>query len=101
MNVLRSTLSSTNPKIDGYAVVEQPYVLNLLKGILNNRPVNSVIHIQATSGRKQDIEKLDSKSVLSLKHFSLKLATLLAITWHKRVSSLSKLNMERKRRSSR
>jgi hypothetical protein len=38
INVLRSALSSTHPKIDGYAVGQHLYVLNLMKGILNNRP---------------------------------------------------------------
>ena len=38
LNVLRSALSSTHPKIDGYPVGQHPHVLNFMKGILNNRP---------------------------------------------------------------
>ena len=36
INVFRSALSSTHPKIDGYAVGQHPYVVKLMKGILNN-----------------------------------------------------------------
>ena len=38
INVFRSALSSAHPKIDGYAVRQHPYVVKLMKGILNNRP---------------------------------------------------------------
>ena len=36
-NVLRSTISATHPKIDGYSMGQHPYVINILKGILNLR----------------------------------------------------------------
>ena len=35
INVIRSTLSGTHPKIDGHLVGQHPYVVSLLKGILN------------------------------------------------------------------
>ena len=40
INVLRSELSVTLPKIDGYSVGQHPYVVNILRGIniLNERP---------------------------------------------------------------
>jgi hypothetical protein len=38
MNVLRSALSSTHPRIDGYLVGQHPYVVILMRGVLNNRP---------------------------------------------------------------
>jgi hypothetical protein len=38
INVLRSALSSSYPRIDGYAVGQHSYVLNLMKSIFNNRP---------------------------------------------------------------
>ena len=40
INVLWSTLSVTHPKIDGYPVGQHPYVVNLLRGILNQHPQN-------------------------------------------------------------
>ena len=38
INVLRSALSSIHPKIDNHCIGQHPYVINLLRGILNNRP---------------------------------------------------------------
>ena len=38
INVLRSALSVTLPNIDGYSVGQHPYVVNILRGILNERP---------------------------------------------------------------
>ena len=94
INVLRSALSSTLPRVDGYPVGQHPYVLNLMKGILNNRPpkprytytwdVHTVTHY---------LKQLGDNNDLSLKQLSLKLATLLALTCPKRVSSLSHLDL--------
>ena len=94
INVMRSTLSSTHPKIDGYAVGQHPYVLNVMKGILNNRPPKPQYSYtwdvrQVTKYMKQ----MGSNASLSLKQISLKLATLLALTCPKRVSSLAKLDI--------
>ena len=94
INVMRSSLSSTHPKIDGYAVGQHPYVLNLMKGILNNRPPKPRYSYtwdvrQVTAYMKQ----MGSNASLSLKQISLKLATLLALTCPKRVSSLAKLDI--------
>ena len=36
--MLRSAISSTHPKIDGFSVGQHPYVTRLLKGVLNKRP---------------------------------------------------------------
>jgi hypothetical protein len=81
INVLRSALSFTHPKIDGYAVGQHPYVLNLMKGILNNRPPKPRysytwdVH-QVTEHMKQ----MDSNSSLSgVKAVSQK--TLLCVQW--------------------
>ena len=38
INVLRSALPANHPKIDGFAVRQHPYVVNILRGILNERP---------------------------------------------------------------
>jgi hypothetical protein len=37
INVLRSALSSIHPKIHNHCIGQHPYVINLLRGILNNR----------------------------------------------------------------
>ena len=38
LNVLRSAISSTHPKIDSFSVGQHPYVTRFLKGALNKRP---------------------------------------------------------------
>ena len=38
INVLRSALSSIHPMIDNHRIGQHAYVINLLRGILNNRP---------------------------------------------------------------
>ena len=92
LNVLRSELSSTHPKIDGYPVGQHPYVLNLMKGILNNRPPKPrYSYTWDVRQVTEYIEKMGNNSSLSLKQLSLKLATLLAITCPKRVSSMARL----------
>jgi hypothetical protein len=39
INTVRSTLSSTLPKYDGYLVGQHPLITRLMKGIFNSRPV--------------------------------------------------------------
>ena len=100
LNVLRSALSSTHPKIDGYPVGQHPYVLNLMKGILNNRPPKPrYSYTWDVRQVTEYIEKMGNNSSLSLKQLSLKLATLLAITCPKRVSSLARLDINHLRLS--
>jgi hypothetical protein len=100
INVLRSALSSTHPKIDRYALGQHPYVLNLVKGILNNRPPKPRysytwdVH-QVTEHMKQ----MGSDSSLSLMQLSFKLATVLALTCPKCVLSLAKLDINHHRLS--
>ena len=72
INVLRSALSSTHPKIDGYAVGQHPYVLNLMKGILNNRPPKprySYIYMGPVRQVTEHMKLMGSNSSLSLKQF--------------------------------
>ena len=45
INVLRSAIFSTHPKIDGYSVGQHPYVTRLLGGVLNKRPPKPGTHI--------------------------------------------------------
>ena len=94
INVIRSTLSGTHPKIDGHLVGQHPYVVSLLKGILNKRPpkprysqnwdVSTVV---------SHLVRMGDNSELSLKHLSWKLATIFAITCPKRVSSFAHLDL--------
>ena len=71
-----------------------PYVVKLMKGILNNRPPKPRysytwdVHLVT-----EHMKKMGDNSSLSLKQLSLKLATLFAITCPKRVSSLSSLDL--------
>ena len=100
LNVLRSALSSTHPKIDGYPVGQHPYVLNLMKGILNIRPPKpQYSYTWDVRQVTEYVEKVGNNSSLSLKQLSLKLATLLAITCPKRVSSLARLDINHLRLS--
>ena len=100
LNVLRSALSSTHPNIDGYPVGQHPYVLNLMKGILNNRPPKPrYSYTWDVRQVTEYIEKMGNNSSLSLKQLSLKLATLQAITCPKRVSSLARLDINHLRLS--
>ena len=94
LNVLRSALSSIHPKIDNFCVGQHPYVVNILRGILNNRPPEPRytytwdLHLVT-----EHIKRMGENSSLSLKHLSWKLATLFAITCPKRVSSLTSLDL--------
>ena len=38
ISVLRSALSSFHPKVENFCVGQHPYVVNILRGIMNNRP---------------------------------------------------------------
>ena len=63
LNVLRSALSSTHSKIDGFPMGQHPYVTRVLKGALNKRPpkpryshtrnVNVTIKYMISLGEKQ------------------------------------------------
>ena len=98
INVLRSALSSTHPQIDGYPVGQHPYIINLMKGILNNRPpkprYSYTWDVRAVTGY---IKQMGDNSALKLKQLSLKLALLFAITCPKRVSSLANLDLNHHR----
>ena len=94
INVLRSALSSIHPKIDNYCIGQHPYVTNLLKGILNSRPPKPrYTHTWDLHLVTQYISNMGTNQSLSLKCLSWKLATLLAITCPKRVTSLASLDV--------
>jgi hypothetical protein len=93
INALRSTLSVTHPKIDGYPVGQHAYVVNLLKRILNQHPPKPrYSQTWDVSMVTSHLVEMGNSSALSLKHLSWKLATIFAITCPKRVSSLAHLN---------
>ena len=87
-------LSSNHPKIDNYCAGQNPYFINILKGILNNRPpkprytLTWDIHLVS-----QHLKDMGLNQSLPLKRLSRKLATLFAITCPKRVSSITSLDL--------
>ena len=100
INVIRSALSGTHPKIDGHVVGQHPYVVSLLKGILNKRPPKPrYSQTWDVSTVTSHLAKMGENSKLSLKHLSLKLATIFAITCPKRVSSFALLDLNHYRLS--
>ena len=88
-------LSSNHPKIDNYCVRQNPYVINILKGILNNRPPKPCytltwdIHLVT-----EHLKDMGLNQSLPLKRLSWKLATLLA---PKRISSRTSLDLNHHR----
>ena len=68
LNVLRSALSSTHPKIAGFSVGQHPYVTRLLKGALNKRPPKPrYSHTWNVDVMVEYIISLGKNSTLSLK----------------------------------
>ena len=94
INVIRSTLSGTHPKIDVHLVGQHPYVKSLLKGILNKRPPKPrYSQTWDVSTVVSHLVRMGDNSELSLKHLSWKLATIFAITCPKRASSFAHLDL--------
>ena len=94
LNVLRSALSSTHPKIDGFSVGQHPYVTRLLKGALNKRPPKPrYSHTWNVDVMIKYMISLGKNSTLSLKAISMKLVTLFALTCPERISALASLDL--------
>ena len=94
LNVLRSAISSTHPKIDGFSVGQHPYVTRLLKGALNKRPPKPrYSHTWNVDIMIKYIISLGKNSTLSLKVISMKLVTLFALTCPERISALASLDL--------
>lgn len=94
INVLRSAISSTHPKIDGYSVGQHPYVTRLLRGVLNKRPPKPrYSHTWNVDIMVKYIISLGKNSSLSLKVLSMKLVTLFALTCPERISTLANLDL--------
>ena len=94
LNVLRSAISSTHPKIDGFSVGQHPYVTRLLKGALNKRPPKPrYSHTWNVDVMIKYMISLGKNSTLSLKAISMKLVTLFALTCPERISALASLDL--------
>ena len=94
LNVLRSALSSTHPKMDGFSVGQHPYVTRLLKGALNKRPPKPrYSHTWNVDIKIKYMMSLGKNNTLSLKTISMKLFTLFALTCPERISALASLDL--------
>ena len=94
LNVLRSALSSTHPKIDGFSVGQHPYVTRLLKGALNKRPPKPrYSHTWNVDVMIKYMISLGKNNTLCLKTISMKLVTLFALTCPERISALASLDL--------
>ncbi|KXJ07709.1 hypothetical protein AC249_AIPGENE19166, partial [Exaiptasia diaphana] len=94
LNVLRSAISSTHPKIDRYLVGQHPYVIHLLKGALQTRPPQPrYTHTWDVNLVLNYILSLKKNKLLKLKELSFKLLILFALTCPERTSSLAKLDL--------
>ena len=94
LNVPRSAISSTHPKIDGFSVGQHAYVTRLLKGALNKRPPKPrYSHTWNVDVMIKYMISLGKNSTLSLKAISMKLLTLFALTCPERISALASLDL--------
>ncbi|PFX21005.1 hypothetical protein AWC38_SpisGene14530 [Stylophora pistillata] len=87
LNVCRSAISMTHPKVDSLRVGEHPLIKQLLRGIFNSRPplprYSGTWDVQKASSY---MASLGTNDLLTLKILSLKLGLLLALTSMERVS---------------
>ena len=94
LNVLRSAISSTHPKLDGFSVGQHPYVTRLLKGALNKRPPKPrYSHTWNVDVMIKYMISLGKNRTLSLKVISMKLVALFALTCPERISALASLDL--------
>lgn len=99
VNVVRSAIFTTHTKIDGLPVGQHPLVVQLLKGMLNNRPPKPrYTHTSDVATVTKYILSLGKNRSLPLKQLSLKLAMLLSLSCSERVSSLTKMDLRHCRR---
>ena len=94
VNVARSAISTSHAKLDGLPVGQNPLVIQLLKGMFNNRPPKPrYSHTWEVSSVTTYLASLGSNRSLSLKQLSWKLAMLFSLTCPERVSALTKLDL--------
>ena len=94
VNVARSAISTSHTKLNGLPVGQNPLVIQLLKGMFNNRPPKPrYSHTWEVSLVTTYLASLGSNRSLSLKQLSWKLAMLFSLTCPERVSALTKLDL--------
>lgn len=94
VNVARSAISTSHAKLDGLPVGQSPLVIQLLKGMFNNRPPKlKYSHTWEVSSLTKYLTSLGSNRSLSLKQLSWKLAMLFSLTCPERVSAITKLDL--------
>ena len=94
VNVARSAISTSHAKLNGLPVGQKPLVIQLLKGMFNNRPPKPrYSHTWEVSSVTAYLASLGSNRSLSLKQLSWKLAMLFSLTCSERVSALTKLDL--------
>jgi hypothetical protein len=92
INTVRSTLSSTLPKYDGYLVGQHPLITRLMKGIFNSRPVvPKLFPAWSVKTVLSTLAAWSPANSLSLKLLSLKTIMLVALATAKRASSIKLL----------
>ena len=94
VNVARSASSTTHAKLDGLPVGQHPLVIQLLKGMFNNRPPKPrYSHTWDVTYVTKFLASLVINRSLSVKQLSLKFAMLFSLTCKERVSALTKLDV--------
>ena len=94
VNVARSAISTSHTKLNGLPVGQNPLVIQLLKGMFNNRPPKPrYSHTWEVSLVTTYLASLGSNRSLSLQQLSWKLAMLFSLTCPERVSALTKLDL--------
>ena len=89
LNVYRSAISATHPRIQGFNVGQHPLVVQLLKGIYNSRPpMPRYVNIWDVEKVTQYLASLGPNEQLTLKQLSKKLVVLLALSSAERGSEL-------------
>ena len=94
VNVAHSAISTSHAKLNGLRVGQNPSVIQLLKGMLNNRPPKPrYSHTWEVNSLTTYLASLGSNRSLYLKQLSRKLAMLFSLTCPERVSALTKLDL--------
>ena len=94
VNVARSASSTTHAKLDGLPVGQHPLVIQLLKGMFNNRPPKPrYSHTWGLTSVTKYLVSNGNNGSLSLKQLSLKLAMLFSLHCKERDSVLTKLDV--------
>ena len=97
INAYGSAISLVHEQVDGHNIGQHPVIITLIKGIFNIRPplprYTSTWNVQTVLNF---IEPLADNNKMPLKHLSLKLAMLLALTHPFRLADLSQLDISRR-----